>query len=388
MGALTIQGGLYFALTSSAVMAGGSLSATWQSGDIRAWFTVWADFLIVFEPFHYYISAGIQLGASFSINLLFTRVTISIHLGVEIEIWGPEFTGRATIDLSLIRFTINFGGSGESTATTIEWSDFVARLLPHDQPAEKGLAAADAVPVPAIVQIQVAGGMLKQLDGKDGIDFIADGERLSLVTKSAIPVKTFTGSSNLALTQPGGEWAVGIGPTGVAPGAFSPTHDVQITTLNTDRHFVGTPATNNVAKALWEQRQFDEHGIAQGVDPVNDTTVPGVTTGMKIDPHAPDPDVLLPIPLEQLLYTEDENIQAFAWSGSSGPETDPFTDQTVWGTITQPPATGNRSLLVAELVAEGMAVPDPAQIDVAELASEATFDLLEPPMLRLLGEQR
>ena len=49
---LTITGDLYFALTSSAVMAGGGLSAVWQSGPIRAWFDVEADFLLVFEPFH------------------------------------------------------------------------------------------------------------------------------------------------------------------------------------------------------------------------------------------------------------------------------------------------------------------------------------------------
>ena len=43
---LSITGGLYFALTSNAVMAGGKLSAVWTSGSVRAWFTYWADFLM------------------------------------------------------------------------------------------------------------------------------------------------------------------------------------------------------------------------------------------------------------------------------------------------------------------------------------------------------
>ena len=72
------------ALTSSAVMAGGGMSAVWSSGDIRAWFDVEADFLLVFEPFHYYISAGIHLGASFTVDLWFTSFTVSIHLGVDL----------------------------------------------------------------------------------------------------------------------------------------------------------------------------------------------------------------------------------------------------------------------------------------------------------------
>ena len=147
-GALTVTGQEYFAVTSSAVMAGGSLSAVWDGGDISAWFSVEVDFLMVYQPFHYYLSANCQLGASFTIDLLFTSMTVTIHLGVGIEIWGPEFTGRVHVDLSIISFTIPFGNSDAQSSTTIEWSDFVANLLPkqHDQKKQNARSAALTAP--------------------------------------------------------------------------------------------------------------------------------------------------------------------------------------------------------------------------------------------------
>ncbi len=43
---LSITGGIYFALTPHMVMAGGRLEAIFQSGILRASFTLAADFLI------------------------------------------------------------------------------------------------------------------------------------------------------------------------------------------------------------------------------------------------------------------------------------------------------------------------------------------------------
>ena len=130
---LIVKGDEYFAVTSRAIMAGGGLTATWNSGPISAWFSIQADFLIVYLPFHYYISASVCIGASFSIDLLFFSITITIHVGAYLELWGPEFTGKATIDLDIISFTIYFNSSNKSSQTTIEWSEFVTKLLPAPQ---------------------------------------------------------------------------------------------------------------------------------------------------------------------------------------------------------------------------------------------------------------
>jgi hypothetical protein len=395
---LAISGDLYFALTSSAVMGGGGLSAVWQSGDIRAWFDVEADFLIVFEPFHYYISVGIQLGASFTIDLWFTSFTVSIHLGVGLEIWGPEFAGQATIDLSIISFTITFGGGSPNTDTTIGWGDFLGKLLPS-QPAPStagrlaaGPAAAAATATddtaPAVVQIAVQNGLVKRLSDKDGeLNWVVNGQELQLVTQSAIPTKDWSFSSNVTLVAdaPALNQDFGVGPVGVDSGALTSTHEITITSTE-DSTFHADPVLRNVPTSLWQKREFDQNGVPVGVDPLNSTTLEGVGVGFTITPFVTPPDHTLPIKIEDLEYTVADPIKPFEWTDAVAPETDPFTDETVWDTIAATGPAAVRSQLVTAIAGEGWAVP--TQIDVTELSSQAAYDLLANPVLRLLGEER
>ncbi|HEV2789967.1 MAG TPA: DUF6603 domain-containing protein, partial [Solirubrobacterales bacterium] len=387
---LTIKGDLYFALTSSAVMAGGGMSAVWQSGGIRAWFEVEADFLLVFQPFHYYLSAGIHLGASFKIDLLFTSITVSIHLGVGLEIWGPEFAGKATIDLSIISFTIEFGGGSPDTNTTIEWDEFVEKMLPSGPSpaaAKSGLTAA-ADPPPAVLQLRVGDGMVKELTEAPGeLNWIVNGAKLRLETQSTIPIKTWAFGERIELVE--GETKpnldVGVGPTGTSVEEFESKCEIAIASTE-DSVFGAKWVLGNVPKALWEPREFDQHGVPVGVDPVNDTTIENALVGFALEGKVPPPDHTLPIPLEYLQYTIDPNIQHFKWSDAPAPTADPFGDETVWETIDDAGATASRNSLVGAIKAEGL--PVPGEVDVSELADEATYDLIAPPVLSLLGEQK
>ena len=69
--AIVIKGGAYFALTSSAVMAGGRLDASASISGIRAWFLAYADLLICWDPFHYDVQIGVQVGVSVRIHVCF-----------------------------------------------------------------------------------------------------------------------------------------------------------------------------------------------------------------------------------------------------------------------------------------------------------------------------
>jgi hypothetical protein len=401
--ALSISGDLYFALTSSAVMAGGGLSAVWQSGGIRAWFDVEADFLLVFEPFHYYISAGIHLGASFTIDLLFTSLTISIHVGVGLEIWGPSFAGQATIDLSIISFTIGFGDSDPSTDTSIGWSDFVGKLLPSSKsatPAPKAAArrrlpgvgaaaaAVDDTSTAAVVQILVQDGLVKRLSDADGVlNWVVNGTKLQLLTQTAIPLKEWTFSSNISLPTfaPLLNTDFGVGPVGLTNTDLTSTHTITITTKEAST-FSADPLLSNVPAALWQKRDFDSHGVPTGVDPLNNTTLDGVAVGFTVTPVVTPPDHTLPIKIENLEYTIADPIKPFSWTDATAPITDPFTDQTVWGTITATGPASVRLQLLTAMAAEGW--PVPTEVDVTELSTQANYDLLADPVLRLLGEQR
>ena len=61
---IVIKGESYFALTNTCVMAGGRLEAVFDGGAVRAWFTAYADFLVAWDPFHYDIGVGVEIGAS------------------------------------------------------------------------------------------------------------------------------------------------------------------------------------------------------------------------------------------------------------------------------------------------------------------------------------
>ena len=134
--AIVIKGETYFALTTSAVMAGGLLEASYSSGALKAWFKVWADFLIEWKPFRYDIEIGISIGASATIkvNLLFGTIkkTFKVELGARLRIWGPEFTGEAEVTWWVISFTVKIGGSAsKDDENLIEWSEFKAEFLPE-----------------------------------------------------------------------------------------------------------------------------------------------------------------------------------------------------------------------------------------------------------------
>jgi hypothetical protein len=430
-GALTVTGQEYFAVTSSAVMAGGGLSAVWNGGPVSAWFSVQVDFLMVYQPFHYYLSASCQLGASFSIDLLFTSITITIHLGVGIEIWGPEFTGRVDVDLSIISFTISFGASGQQNSTTIEWPDFVKKLMPkQSDPAKQSLrsarlagrrnrrlAAAPAAPAadtppPAIIQITVSKGLLKTLTNDNVtptdtiINYVVDGELAELTVSSVIPIKAsdaadptkdFSSNIVLAAEQPKDSSGntitpnrnFGVGPTGTDSDSFLPVLTIAVDTEEPVQ-FDAVWMFKNVPTALWQTRSFDANtGVPQNVDPLNGTTIPNTPIGWRLVPTIVPPDrTPLPIPLEYLKYTIDPNVEHFAFTAPTRPTTDSFTDETVPSTINTPGglAVKNRPVLLGAINLAGIIVP--TVVDVGDLAHAATDYLTAAPVLSLLGESK
>lgn len=411
---LSITGELYFALTSNAVMAGGKMSAVWQSGSIRAWFTVWADFLMIFKPFHYYIDAGIDLGASFSIKLLFVRITITIHIGIDLEIWGPEFSFKATVDLSIISFTISSEPSSKDASTTIAWSDFVNTLLPSQSSSQKspqalamkpGARAANdtATSTPAPVQINITQGLIKALDPINGQPtYLVSGETFQCNVTSAIPSKgdpAFKG--NHVKMAPDSQQPhdkdgnpikpnenFGAGPAGIQPNDFTPSFTLEVDT-ETDSVFLAVRMLNNSSKALWENKTFDPNTGVPQVDPgtaLTQATLPNTLQGYLLVPTPPPVDHTLPIPLPALEWNLDAVIN-FWWSAPTYQTTDSFTSaQTVASTINTNPVSTVRSQLLTAIAGQGITIN--SSVNVSSLSDPANNDLLAAPQLRLLGEQK
>ena len=387
-GGITIKGNEYFALTSNAVMAGGYLEAVWKAGDLKAWFSVQADFLIVFKPFHYDISASVDIGASFILDLLFTSVSITIHVGVGLHIWGPEFAGTATVHIAIISFTISFGASNQQTDTTIEWDAFVSQLLPSKPKDAQALLGSE--PQSEVCKIVASDGLITQLSSKEGeLNWVVNPEKIVITTSSIIPSKDWAFSSNVSLApatdQPieAQNKKFGIRPVGVDDADFESTHEITITSTE-DSTFNAILGLDNVPKGLWEKIEFTSDGKPIISDPINGTTLDNVLIGFVLKPYVPPPDHTLPIKIEYLRYTIDPNYQYYSWNDPYVPTEDDFDGDTVAGTIAAAKATANRTPLIVAMNDYGLNL-DPV-IDIGELSSVTSNDLLAEPVMQLLGE--
>ena len=198
---LTIQGDAYYALTGSALMAGGHLEVLFREGELRAWLKLGADFLIAWKPYHYDARVYVNVGASytFDIDVLVghIRTTISVDVGADLHLWGPDFSGTAHIDLSVISFTIGFGaGAPQKPPVIKEWSIFQESFLPAKN----------------VCSIAVQDGLVRKMeaDGKD--HWIVNPKQFSLVVNSAIPFKTAATSSKPELVPDAANKKFGVRP--------------------------------------------------------------------------------------------------------------------------------------------------------------------------------
>jgi hypothetical protein len=399
----TIQGGIYFALTPSAIMAGGALEAVWQSGDLRAWFTAHADFLLSWKPFHYEVSIGLSIGASYKLDLLFTSVTISVHIGVELDLWGPPFGGSIYVDLSVITFTVWIGNRSRPVPQPISWTDFKASFLPKSGDPHAGtLALHDTVATDAYCLASVACGLVKDLSENKANptdpDWIVTGEALEIMTMTALPTKAGSlTSAGKTVPLPVGQSNFGVGPVGVAIDDFSSTHAITVNrivngtadpTFDIEARATLTLSTSNLPSASWGGTVVVNPSISQiNATPANIADL-GVGYSIKANPPVPDHT---PLPIDvSILQQDNEATVHFAWLTPHIATTDPFDQDEAMQTFqtTLLSAAAQRSAILAVLNGPGLALGVDDEVDVSVLAAAADTVLLSPPVLSYLGEER
>ena len=127
---IVIKGGSYFALTSEALMAGVGVEAVADFGWawVRARFG--ADGLIYFDPFWYDVSVYAQISAGITIDTwLFGTISISITTGAAVHVWGPDFSGEASVEVGPCSVTVPFGANARREGQILPWADFVTKYL-------------------------------------------------------------------------------------------------------------------------------------------------------------------------------------------------------------------------------------------------------------------
>ena len=427
---ITIEGGLYFALTPSAVMAGGSLSAVWKSGPLKAWFSLWADFLLSWKPFYYYLDAGIDLGASLHLKILFINVNITIHVGVDLELWGPSFGGQARVHLFIISFTIRFG-SKHPDVQAISWDDFKASFLPPDSPDDSGGNGGGKVRFMAVPQVSLchldavtgtpsqipthtkafvrpgASGLVKDLskdpNNQTGLDWILQPEGLQLITHTAIPAKSatlVTGNGNgqqpaekeVDLVQQLGldPSAVDIGPSGVVAANIISHHQISVYRLEADQHDLaydfsahGTEEAvlGNSPRATWNA----EMALKPSLEKANTESlnIQGTLNGFILNSKLLPPDHTQEIDISSLQYETAPTEPTFEWSDPGIETVDPQPGANgttvLMQTINDPTVSATRSAILAALIEQGIQVAD--SVSVADLAKSADQVLIHAPEL-------
>ena len=392
-GNLSVKGEFYFALTPSAVMGGGSMNAVWQSGDLRAWFTAEADFLLSWKPFHYAAHLEIGIGASYRLDLLFTSTTVTVHVGVALDLWGPSFAGTARVDLYVVSFTIAFGPRRTPPAP-ISWTDFRQSFLPNSR---------DGVHC----DVRVTGGLVRDLSdvkrASDDLDWILDSETLALTTASACPSRqarlvTMNGGVTKELTGSWRQTPFGAGPVGIADGKLLSAHVITINRVVRDagvwktdstydfaRWTTADAVTGGIPSAVWRR----DTALQPSIDRVNtgERLVPNAMTGAVVKAIVLDPGHTQPVDLAVLQATAQTRRPKFHWTAPSVPTTDPYRDRSPIGELTttiDSGATGARAAILRALRSQQLAVP--AAANVSAMRAHAGDVLLDGPMLNDLGE--
>ena len=307
---LHLKADAYFALTGSAIMAGAHLQATWQSGALRAWFNAGADFILAWKPYSYEAEVYIGMGVSYTFEA-FGNQTLSVDLGANLHLWGPPFSGTATIHWSIISFTVNFGQGAPQRLEKLDWKTFQNSFLPNS--AE-------------ICSVMVQQGLVRQMkaEGKQAERWIVNPKEMVLAINSTVPLSKLKPlASHLRLEGSNlEEEALAIAPMGIASKLES-TCSIEISgddgqKLEKDT-FEVRPVRKSMAAALWGKPNLSENKEYLRPPNLNAAQlVEKMLTGFEIrpvkrnqQPHS------CSINRDELQYTIEAPLEACGWQDFS-----------------------------------------------------------------------
>ena len=291
-GSLSIKGGSYFALTPSAIMAGGYLEVLFKTGPLRAWFNAGVDFLIQWQPFYFRLNGYVSVGAGIEVTIAGVKVNLSAQIGARLVMWGPPIAGEVNVDWYVISFSIPFGDTKQSKPKVqpLAWDAFQQSFLPplsiqEGDTAVRSMSAAKlakvhptllraqefSLPEPgltqayAVLKAQVELGLLNDYESNGWV--IAAPFTLNLNTVIPSTSLSFVGAAN-SFTGP----AIGIQPmqqssvqTPLAITLYAwdaSQQQWQPTNLDQRKLIVGS-LNNGVPDALWSKAAFEPDGVPQ-----------------------------------------------------------------------------------------------------------------------------
>jgi hypothetical protein len=224
-------------------------------------------------------------------------------VGADVSLWGPPFSGVATVDLSIVSFTVEFG-SPPPLAQPLTWAQFRESFLPADA---------------SVCGVAAMGGLVRTVPGTGTAErWIVNPKELVLTTSSVIPATAATrGPLTIAVNAPD----IGIGPMQVGSGGAISTHGITLTRggIDATAQFTFTPVRKKAPAALWGGTLHPELNGASWID--------NTLAGFEIRPATPThPKETLPVDRRNLQYETwpvstsipSYPLTGFAESGNQG----------------------------------------------------------------------
>ncbi|HEX6064906.1 MAG TPA: DUF6603 domain-containing protein, partial [Longimicrobiales bacterium] len=138
---IVVKGGAYFALTSEALMAGVDVEVSANFGWAWARIGFGAHGIVYFDPFWFEVMAYARISAGVKISTWLGTVRFSISTSADIRVWGPEFSGEATLRVGPASVTVGFGSERVIPKRVLEWPEFIGKYLEDAGGAARALAS-------------------------------------------------------------------------------------------------------------------------------------------------------------------------------------------------------------------------------------------------------
>lgn len=93
--------------------------------------------MIEYHPFSLLVNIGLDVGVSFTLELLFVSIDISVTIGAQLTLWAVPFGGNVYVDFWVFGFSIGFGsGNSQGEPKTIEQlRDLLIQIPDTDAPS-------------------------------------------------------------------------------------------------------------------------------------------------------------------------------------------------------------------------------------------------------------
>lgn len=378
---LFVRGELYFALTPSAIMLGGKWEMLYQSSNVRAAFVMWIDILMQWAPFYYDISIGIILRVEARVSLLLTTLHLNVEIRAQLDIWGPPFSGKALIDLSVYSFEITFGGTTKPNKKELDWNQFAEGFLPQAEKisvksGRENFETSNSIPANSLdcITINITNGVIQTIESKGRKLTIANPMQFELGIDSAIPVTQLTlnsGETNLTNSDVTNS-NLGVRPCGLSSDQVRFEMNVTVKLLG---EYVSNFDVQKITKGFPEALWGSGSGLSNTKNPGEPKIISNAMAGLSLTPKLKEPKKLAQFDFSTFVDKTNRS-ETISWQTLQSKET--FNTSEVYTTMKKYENTKeNRKTMVAALSDFGFDASDDfaafASVDTIYTQPEAFF---------------